>query len=248
MIDVASRNTLPGPLQSLRYYQAMRKRRRAWSTTDFKHVTPPLKEWATSEKSSLLLIQGSLPTRLMVQDLVADIIDLVKSANVPIVWALKTDDTLEPSERPIHVIKHLVMQILQLNWSAVSRISANFNAALLQSARTEVDWFEILKMVLSGLPETFVILHMDALGPPGSDLTWMIVFCQLFANFIKENKDMVLKVAIVNYRPLLLASCFPAGDLLLRLDGAKRRGAQRRVRNARGKQGGLQTLQRALVR
>lgn len=247
MIDIASRNALPDPLQSLRYYQSMRKRRQARDTIDLKLVTPPLQEWATSKASSFLLIQGSLPTRLMLQDLVADIIGLIKSANVPIVWALKAEDTLQPSERLIHVIKHLVMQILQLNSSTVSRISANFNAALLQSAQTEEDWFNILKLVSSGLPETFIILHMDALSL-GSDITWLTAFCHLLAGFIKENKDTVLKVALVNYRPLLLASCSSIGDLSLRLNRGKGRGGERRGRNARGGRGGLQTLQRALVK
>lgn len=248
MIDVASRNALPEPLQSLRYYQSMRKRRQAQSTIDFKHVTTPLQDWATSKESSLLLIQGSLPTRLMVQDLVADIIELVKSANVAIAWALKADNALEPSERPIHVIKHLVMQILQHNSSAVSRISADFNAAMLQSARTEADWFGILKIALSGLSKTFLVLHMDALGPLGGDLTWLTGFCQLLVNFIKDNKDIVLKVAIVNYRPLLLASYFPVECLSLRMEKWKGQGMQKRGRNTRGKHSRHQTLQRAFIK
>ncbi|CZR55629.1 uncharacterized protein PAC_05517 [Phialocephala subalpina] len=76
-IDVTSRTALPEPLQSLRYHQAMRKRRQGRSGIDFKYVTPLLQEWAMSKESSILLTQGSLPTRLMVQDLVADIIEVM---------------------------------------------------------------------------------------------------------------------------------------------------------------------------
>lgn len=122
------------------------------------------------------MIQGSLPIRRMAQDLVADVIELVKAVDVPIV---KTGTSLEASERPIHVIKYLVMQALQLNCSVVSWISGNLNAALLQSARTEAEWFEILKLVLSGLPETFIILLVDALGHPAV----ITHGCRCFANY-----------------------------------------------------------------
>lgn len=254
MVEATSKTTLSDPLQSLRYYQSMRNRRQARSSVDLKHITPTLQVWASSKDSSLLFIRGSLSTRLDVRDLVTDVIGVVNSANVPIALALEPkNESLTSEERPVHVIKHLVMQILQLNSFVASKISAGFNVALLQSARTEADWFGILKIVLSGLPQVFIIIHMEVFGRQGPDITWLIHFCRLMTNFIRENKDMVVKVAVANYRPLLLTSCFPdySEDLSVRVDKSKSRGSNRRTQErnprGRGKRGGLQTHHLSLL-
>lgn len=155
-------------------------------------------------------------------------------------------------ERPVHLIKHLVMQFFQINSFVASKVSAAFNVALLQSARTEAEWFGILKLALSGLPRVFIIIHMEVFGRQGPDITWLTYFCQVMTNFIHENKDIVVKVAVASYRPLLLTSCFPpcSEDLSVRVDKSKSRGSNLRAQgknsSGRGKRGGLRALSQSL--
>lgn len=64
---------------------------------------------------------------------------------------------------------------------------------------------------------------------------------------MRENTEVILKVAIVNYRTLAIPSYFPDRDLSLHLNG-KGSGPRRSRIAAGGKRGGLQTFQQALLK
>ena len=206
MISIVSENTMPHPLKSIRYAQAMRALRARGRTPppNFDHLMPTLNAWAASPISSLLAVKGSLSTRTAVTDLVVDMIGLIHSSQAPIVWALKGKSNISSSnDTAIHLLKCLVMQTLQLNSEIVGQISPSFNAAMLQCAQTEKDWLAILRIIAVSLPKLYIIIDLELLEGGSNDRQWAISFLQGLQEFIKINKDLQLKVVLFSFRQLL---------------------------------------------
>jgi hypothetical protein len=130
-----------------------------------------------------------------------DIFDLVKSANIPIVWALKGNNEVQPeNDMTIQTLKYLVMQILQLNGAILNEISGSFNAAVLQSATTEEDWFNILHTVTSGLLELYIIIDAELLQLGTKENHWSSDFQRMLKKFIHQTNHTVIKVVIFSSR------------------------------------------------
>lgn len=130
-----------------------------------------------------------------------DILDLIKSANLPVVWALKGNSDIQPGhDVTIQILKYLVMQILRLNAAVLDTISASFNATVLQSATTEKDWFDILNTVTAGLSELYIVIDAELLQPDSKDHQWSSDFLQMLRYFIQRSKNTVVKVVLFSYR------------------------------------------------
>ncbi|TKA77497.1 hypothetical protein B0A49_00787 [Cryomyces minteri] len=120
-----------------------------------------------------------------IKDIATDMVDLISSESFPVVWALNANlVSTRDEERPIEVLKYLVVQVLELNKETVAQsLNPGFNAARVQSARTEEDWFKVLKLALSGLPRVYVIIDTEIFGQSSSASTWSIEFYSLLEDF-----------------------------------------------------------------
>jgi hypothetical protein len=152
-------------------------------------------------RSSVLIVKGSLSTRRDTTGLVTDIFDLIKSASIPVVWALKGKSNIEPeNDMTIQILKYLVMQVLQLNGALLNKISSDFNAAVLQSATTEEDWFKVLHTVTSGLSELYIVIDAELLQLGTQENHWSTDFLQMLQECIRRTGNTVIKVIIFSYR------------------------------------------------
>lgn len=124
-----------------------------------------LKEWASATASSLVLVKGSFLTRRETKDFAADIVGLLRSMKIPVVWTLsaKAEGVLE-WRSPVDVLKQLVLQVLHRNHSLLKEQSYALNAARFQSASTEPDWFELLGTVLEGLEQIYIVVDAGILS------------------------------------------------------------------------------------
>jgi hypothetical protein len=241
----------PRPSQAVRHCQAMKSLwRRKNGPPCFDRLVPLLSTWASLPKSSLLIVRGSLSTKKDTIGLVMDIFDSISAANAPVVWALKGNANIRAEhDATVLLLKYLVQQILQLNSNIVDSISTSFNAAVLQAASTEGDWFKILHTVISGLREIYVIIDAELLRLEDSSSHWSTYFIQKLQDFIRTTTGTVLKVVIFSYRQLeeprklALAKDVMVGDIKkLMLSGKKQlpvaqaRGGQRSL--SRGGRGG----------
>jgi hypothetical protein len=181
--------------------------RALWNRRDgpltFDYLIPLLSSWTSPSRSSMLFVKGSLTTRRETTGLVTDLIDFITLAKVPIIWALQGKHNLElEHDAPIQILRYLVMQIIQLNTALLNKLSANFNAAVLQSATIENDWFDILSVVVSGLPELYIVIDAELLQFGGKSQPWPTEFLNRLENFIQESRDTILKIIIFSYRQL----------------------------------------------
>lgn len=141
--------------------------------------------------------------RNVLNDFVADTIDLIVDANIPAVWVLQTRNDGQYSS--VDILKQLVLQVLQQNHTLLNERSAALNAARYQSATTEDEWFNILGSVLDGLAQIYIIVDAEMLNS-GIDgrITWASAFQKLFDELGRRGVDTVVKVAIIGYKATTL--------------------------------------------
>lgn len=159
-----------------------------------------MKEWAASASSSLVIVKGSYLTRLETKDFAADLVALLRGIKIHVVWSLSaTAEGALGWRSPVDVLKQLVLQILQLNDSLVNEQSPSLNAARFQSARTEDDWFELLGLVLEGLPQIYIVVDAEVLSKEFSSQTpWPEAFLHLFKRLQGKLCKTVVKVVLVS--------------------------------------------------
>jgi hypothetical protein len=203
ILNVTKDTRLPSPIESLRFCQAVRKRRIGRYKLDQSMLLPKLQEWSVASSSSLIAIGGSAPTRFQTKDLATEMVELIEAADKPVIWALKGRQVPEPSEEiQVNLLKHLTNQIVHLNNKRVIRhVSQNFNAALVQSARTEADWLQVLKECLRGLSEIYAVIDMEMLGRPseGNGQSWLELL-RRFETLLCNLDGVKIKVALLSFR------------------------------------------------
>ena len=190
------------PEISRRYFAVRRNRnrRKGHDHSSFFTNCPQLQAWESQSNSSQIAIYSGYDTRQAVRDFAVDAIELIMSAQIPVIWALKLPHTeFKFSEED--VLKYLVSQILRLNETLLNERSAGLNAARYQSATTLEEWFSLLGCVVEGLPQVFIIIDLGLLH---SEVHATIAWSQLFEQFFEElNKRCIrttVKVAFLGTR------------------------------------------------
>jgi hypothetical protein len=215
---------LLSPEESFRYCQFLSNRRRRRVTID---ANPPwrsrrLQEWASAKVCSLILVKGSYTTRHEAKDFATDIVGLLCKMKIPVIWTLSARaDGNARWRSPIDVLKQLVMQVLHINSSLLTEQSPALNAARFQSATTELQWFDLLASVLSGLPQIYIVVDVEVLSEEfSSQILWPTAFLKLFDGIAKRSKT-IIKVVLISYgtsRYVPLSSSASLYDMTIRID------------------------------
>jgi hypothetical protein len=186
------------PEKCLEFFKIRRNIRNARDPghSDFANA-PQLQAWGNSSSSSQLVVNGGFETRHIARDFAADIIEFIRGASVPIIWALDSGDKKTYSTSDI--LKYLVSQILQQNHTLLNERSAALSAARFQSAKTPRDWMNLFGSVLVGLPQLYVILDVDVLEKclTSEAMTWPDRFRELFSALAARNVRTTVKVAFM---------------------------------------------------
>ncbi|KAL0259214.1 hypothetical protein SLS55_006719 [Diplodia seriata] len=171
ILDATKHSQFPNPLESLRFCQAVRKRRVGQPGLNQATLLPRLQEWSAASSSSIITIAGAGPTRFQTKDLATEMVDRIQAADKPVIWALKGRQSPSTNELAhIDLLKQLTSQVVQLNSKRmVSHVSANFNAPRVASAQSETDWLDVLREGLTGLSEVYLIVDMEILGQPSEE-------------------------------------------------------------------------------
>ncbi|KAF2231974.1 hypothetical protein EV356DRAFT_518019 [Viridothelium virens] len=203
MIAATSLPSLLAPNESLRRRIASCSRRQVSLSMhlDGFLMSPTLKAWASETKSSLLIVSGTLSTRLESLIIGTYTTELIRSSKTPVLWALKGFNGAKCTDSTSELFKYLTMQALQLDPSAVGeRVSQNFNAALVASATSGEDWLKVLGKIASVLPTLFIIIEADLLGRASRDELQIQEFLRLLQGFVREHTTPPIRIAFFNYR------------------------------------------------
>ena len=149
----------------------------------------------------MILVKGSSLHRYETKDFATDIVSLIKSMGIPVVWILGAPiDGNNCQRSPIDVLKQLVLQVLQINISLLNAQSPALNAARFQAATTEEQWFDLLASVLVGLPQLYIVVDAGILGQElSSEVKWPVAFLKLIESLSKVCPNTTVKVVLFSY-------------------------------------------------
>ena len=152
---------LPTSGESLEYCQSIRRRSQHRMRLQLPDVSR-LSTWASEPTNSLLVLQGTSST--VSKAFMVDLIDLVRDAKMPIIWALRYANYWDSPTTSIDILRMLVLQALQINPQAMARGPHPVTMAGMREAATEKDWLEILARALQGVPRIFIALDSGFLS------------------------------------------------------------------------------------
>ena len=244
ILELTAKSVLPSPHNSLQHYRVMAARRRARSESFLNEIrkSRALQEWGSATESTILFVKGSFRTSHQARDLAVDVISLIKSSNVPVVWVLNNkQDGIAFQPFMADLLKLLAHQIMQINPTLHNTQSSIMK---FQAAQTESDWLEILASLLHGLEQIYIILDVEVLGDDICEMAeWTSIFSELFARLRHDSIPTIVKVALLSYRKDSTESTDPCPGYLLDLSRMKHLAVQkgqsspyhsRRVRRGRG--------------
>lgn len=207
MIAATAVNSLMKPNDSLRRCLAACRRRTGNLNIDAFWRASTLGDWSLGAESSLLLVVGALSARNEVTAAATYMAMLLKSANIPTLWALKGSGSSTAQGSVTNLLSYLAMQALQLDPNAIGeRVSASFNAALVASAQTEEDWSNILSVALSAFPLVSLIIDVEILGSTSRDRANLELLVRLLQTYFRRQSTTAIKVALLSHRKTQVGS------------------------------------------
>jgi hypothetical protein len=125
---------------------------------------------------------------------------LLRQLGIPVIWTLNAKISDDGGWRsPVDVLKQLAFQILQLN-ALLKQQPIQLNPVRFQSATTESDWFELLGLILAGLPQIHIIVDAEVLSREfSSKLFWPGAFLNLFEELARRGSGAVVKVILISF-------------------------------------------------
>ena len=193
-------------MKSLRYCTFMKNKQksRPRSRAQSFWYGPKFQAWEARGSSSLIIVRGTYTTRYEIKDFCVDAISLLKKSNAPVVWILKTVD-IYGLEAPsiIDVVKDLISQVLRLNIAFQSERSLALSCTRFRGAETEDEWFRLLAACLAELPQVYMIVDVEAVGPRYIDshggFSWPSSFLTIFQEMSARGLKTIVKVVLVSY-------------------------------------------------
>jgi hypothetical protein len=234
ILTFTATTSLPTPEDSFRHSTFLSKvrRRQLRKTAVQNHSSwrsQKLKDWASSNSSSLILVKGSCLTRHETKDFATDLVALLRTMKIPVAWTLSAKAAGSLGWRsPVDVLKQLVLQVLHLNQALLLEQSLALNAARFQSATTESDWFGLLGLVLRGLSQIFIAVDAEILSREfSSELFWPEAFLGVFQDLQTSSPTTTVKVVLVSFgaTPYLSSETSSLENITLRIEKDRRPGS-----------------------
>lgn len=161
------------------------KHQRGLNRTPKFWLSPRLKNWTTSNLSSLVIVKGSYATPSQARDFGINIIEAVRTASIPVLWALHDrSNSICETISTVDLLKSLVQQAIRVNKTFQSEKLCTRSCTRIQSARDEKEWLDIFGSVLVGLPLVYIVVNLESLGRNPLAMTehfsWPLAFLSLF--------------------------------------------------------------------
>jgi hypothetical protein len=158
-----------------------------------------LASWSLAPESAILLIQGSLLTKVETLAVATTMAEIAQSEQVTVLWALQNADPDRSVETtPAQIMKYLTMQALRQTHDTVNNhISQFFDQTHVASAHTVQHWTLILSNALRGVPRVYVLIDLDLMNLEDPS-TAIAVLLQSLSDLTLACKPTILKIALIN--------------------------------------------------
>ena len=213
ILSFSARTHFPDPLVSLQKNRFLRNRRATKhsspSPSERFWLDPKLEQWEGNAASSLVAVKGSYKLRFDVRDFCVNIVEYVRAATVPVIWALPTPSEKDADVRTystLDLLKHLTWQILRLNTMLHAEASMSVTCARFQSATDEDQWFDLLASVTAGMDKIYVVIDVEILSSISAGRKSLPeAFLYMFAKLTDRGSKTVMKVVLVSYTPMVFS-------------------------------------------
>jgi DNA-binding ferritin-like protein len=200
---------LDDPIKSLQYHLFFRKRRA--QATNISAVTNPF--WLSSrfqalfstEDSALALMKGNFATRQALQDFCVDVIEHLRSSNIPTLWALKKTASFNKEQTHssiVNLLKYLISQAIRLNENLKTEKTMAWRCAQFHRANTAAELFQLLLAALDGLGrQVYLVIDLDTIEESLQSLDGFNIVSAFLQSFhASQSPKTRLKIIIVRYR------------------------------------------------
>lgn len=133
-------------------------------------LSPMLKDWSLSEQSALIAVQGSFLLSPALQDFSVSVIQQLREANVPVLWALRgSHPTDQRSNSITDLLKYLIVQIIHMSQELQTEKDLALRCSQLHTPRAVQEWFELFKRAIQGLDlrQMYLVLDLETLDHDG---------------------------------------------------------------------------------
>ena len=168
ILSLSFMSNLPTSGESLGYCQSVRAR---GSVRDSYHSPElsTLETWSSEPRSSMLLTQTS--STQTAKNFFVDLTLLIRESKYPIIWALRYPNFWDKNLTYVDILRMLVIQAIQINPGAISGTTP-ITAIHLREASNAIDWLNILKRALTGIPQVYIVIDADLLSFTSENSTY----------------------------------------------------------------------------
>ncbi|CAN9147071.1 unnamed protein product [Alternaria alternata] len=209
IMDFLSGANALDPLKALQYRAFMsartrRRQTRADAGAQFWSY-PKFAAWESASSPTTIMVKGEYTTRLQVQSFAVDVINNLRNRTVPTLWALKSVPTHgAAAASAIDIIKGLICQALQLNFSQHTERSLALSCAQFRAADSIEQWFDLLARTIASFSQLYIIVDLEAVG--GSyldDISWLSQLAAMFQRHASGKWISRLKILLVSYGSMM---------------------------------------------
>lgn len=197
------------PLKSFQHHLFFRKRRAQGTNlsavTNSFWLSSRFQSLFSTEKSALALMKGNFATRQVLQNFCVDVIEHLRSSNIPTLWALKKAATPNNEQTQLSIedlLKYLTLQALQLNESLKTEKTMAWRCAQFQRATTATELFQLLLAALEGLGrQIYLVIDLETIEESLQSLDGFNIVSAFLQSFhASQSLNTRLKIIIVRYR------------------------------------------------
>lgn len=103
-------------------------------------------------------------TSQTVKDFLVELLQVIREARFPVLWALRFADYWESDLTCIDILRMLVLQALQISPDSLTMGSNPVTMTHLREAVDEAGWLSILNRALQGVQQIYIVLNADLLS------------------------------------------------------------------------------------
>jgi hypothetical protein len=200
---------------SYRYNRSLSRQRAhsvtIYAITDTFWRSQRLQDWSSNKKSAVSVVAGSFQARFVLRDLCVGIIEQLRDAKVPTLFAMRASQTIDSSQNDlcsVDILKSLLRQAMDLQPEVPTEGYMATTHARVNEARTEAEWFQILETFLIAIKGTiYIVIDLGILNSNTSKsrgFMWTRAFEDFFGRLSERNPSTKVKVLFISYGILRL--------------------------------------------
>jgi hypothetical protein len=171
-------------------------------TRDKIKIDKTLRDWASSDRASLLVLRAGHRAQKQATALAAAVVRHLLAKKQSVFWIISPDPRSERMTTIADLFKTIIFQLLQHSGGLFTDYSEQLNLAKVCSPHTEREWVDLICMLFTKIPRPFLVIEThDVHKSYLYDRKWMNRFLELLRTMIDCTTAFgcQLKISVVVY-------------------------------------------------